>query len=84
LHWGVLGWASKNILPTRECFLSSIPHGFSGEENQFGEMACSVTIPPLGDNQFIPGQKGHAKNINFTPAQNPEEKKYKSEGNFHG
>ncbi len=36
-------------------------HGFSGDVNQFGEMACSATTPPLEINQFIPGQKGRVK-----------------------
>jgi hypothetical protein len=52
---------TKKDLPTRECFMSSIPHGFSGEVNQFGEMACSATTPPLEINQFIHGQKGRVK-----------------------
>ncbi len=29
--------------------------------NQFGELACSATTPPLEINQFIPGQKGRVK-----------------------
>ncbi len=52
---------NENETPTRECFMSSIPHVFSGEESQFGEMACSVTIPHLGNNQFIPGLKDQVK-----------------------
>ncbi len=38
----------RKDLPTRECFMSSIPHGFSGHVIQIGETACGVTTPLWG------------------------------------
>ena len=65
---------TKKDLPTRECFMSSIPHGFSGDVNQFGEMACSATTPPTGERPIQPWSEGSGENFNSTPASIPKEK----------
>ncbi len=61
-------------MPTRECFMSSKPLVFSGEESQFCEMACSVTIPPLGNNQLIPGKKKDQVKISIQSQRKPGKK----------
>ena len=64
---------TKKDLSTRECFMSSIPHGFSGDVNQFGEMACSATTHS-GEGPIHPWSEGSGENINSTPAPIPKEK----------